>query len=197
MSAFRSADGKQAMRGIPPREMEHFRRTVRAITVHRPMSWAIIYGGKCIENRPYRKPPQVRFLLIHAGATYSKTFEASIREQRRGKPLPPNQSHATGIIGVVRVWDAATSYDEAVSVVGIDGAQWFSGPHGWVLSHPVRLQPIEHRGYQRLWKPSAEAMDNVCKQISESEDGHEMVAARFMPQAVEIQGPANERTSGV
>lgn len=61
---------------------------VRALTVKQPWAWAIMYGGKTIENRTaawsYRGP-----LLIHAGSAWSKrgALDPRVRDAwHRGDP---------------------------------------------------------------------------------------------------------------
>jgi hypothetical protein len=51
---------------------------VRVVTIRQPWAWAIVYGGKDVENRrwrtSYRGP-----LLIHAGQNADPDPEASTR----------------------------------------------------------------------------------------------------------------------
>lgn len=131
---------------------------MKTISIHQPWAWAILHGGKAVENRTwptrYRGP-----LLIHA----SKSRESYERQdagewlQRYGVELPSWDSMAKGaIVGIVdlvgcvntngegqtdrqREWLAAHPYTE--------------GPWCWVLKNPRAFaEPLSYRGAQSLFE---------------------------------------------
>ncbi|MBP8303913.1 MAG: ASCH domain-containing protein [Phycisphaerae bacterium] len=114
---------------------------MKALTIRQPWAWAIIFGGKNIENRSwrtrYRGP-----VLIHAGAAYDP--EVSMP---RGVRAPVRDKlQFSALIGVVELTD----------VVEKSRSPWFQGEYGFVLAKPRPLKPpIRCSGRLGLWTPSA------------------------------------------
>jgi hypothetical protein len=129
---------------------------MKAITVRQPWAWAIIYGGKNVENRPqpwrYRGP-----LAIHAGVRISmrgqqfaplkQAWQAWTAEHGRPDPYWPTGA----VIGLVAVVDC---HEENGCC-----APWGERSVGdrktmhLVLEDPYPLpEPIPMRGGQGLWK---------------------------------------------
>lgn len=129
---------------------------MRALTLHRPWAWAVVFGGKRIENRPW-KPPQ-KFIgeriVIHAGRVFDDEAAAMICELLGLDELPA-PANDEGLIGSARIAGFVTS--PAQMPLTPDQARWFSGPYGWQLEDvkPFRA-PIPCRGFQRLWTVPAE-----------------------------------------
>jgi hypothetical protein len=155
---------------------------MKTLTVQQPWAWAIVHGGKDVENRTqawsYRGP-----LAIHAGARMSDRgmrvvpdIAAAeqlvdlnlIREEMRGALV-------TGaIIGVVELvdvhqavgsgpdgldccesWWAESSYDE-------HGGRTRRDVVHLVLEHPRPLpEPILCRGALGLWTPPADVVEQL------------------------------------
>jgi hypothetical protein len=112
-----------------------------AISVRQPWAWAIVHGGKDIENR---SPAAVRNMghpirgrfAVHAskGMTRDEYISASDFMQRIGVACPPaGELLRGGIIGSV----------EVVEIVSSSISPWFSGPRGLVLrdAWPCALIP--------------------------------------------------------
>ena len=124
-----------------------------AIAVRQPWAWAIIYGGKALENRG---PKAISFMVpltglrcIHAakGMTRDEYEDARAFMHKLGVECPaPADLLRGGIIGTVEV----TGY------VTRSSNPWFFGPRALVLSNP---RPCEFTpatgalGYFR-WKPA-------------------------------------------
>lgn len=131
-----------------------------ALSVRQPWAWALIHGGKDVENRtwstPYRGP-----LLIHAGKTPTTEEDwLLVRERWRwtreyapwlatAETIP--HPHVAGafaygaIIGHVRLVRAERNYP---SEWAADGA-WH-----WVVADPTPIDPpIPCRGQQGLFVP--------------------------------------------
>jgi hypothetical protein len=114
---------------------------MKALTIKQPWAWAIIFGGKDIENRTwrtrYRGP-----LLIHAGAAYRP--EASLPKGVRAPAR--DKLEFSALIGVVELTD----------VVEKSRSPWFQGKYGFVLAKPRPLKPpVRCSGRLGLWTPSA------------------------------------------
>ena len=106
----------------------------------------IILGPKRIENRTWRPPSEVigTRILIHAGKGWDS--EAAGRLSEWYPELVEIALHNRGlIVGSVLV----------TGVVGSSEDEWFTGPFGWTLAHPIAFcSPIASRGMLGLWKPS-------------------------------------------
>ena len=119
----------------------------KAITVHPAWAWAIIYGGKAVENRTwntrYRGP-----LAIHAGAKRSSDQDRAFVErivQGLGVTLPHDLPQGV-ILGVVDLIDCQPYAS------GFADNPWAVGPFCWILARPRPFaEPIEAGGQQGLW----------------------------------------------
>lgn len=121
---------------------------MKALTVRQPWAWALMEGGKDIENRTwattYRGP-----LAIHAaaGMTQQEYRRATDYLQRVvGVPyaaIPKKADLSFGaFLGTVQLADCVTTWD----------SPWFEGPYGFVVKTPRRLdQPIPAKGRLGLW----------------------------------------------
>jgi ASCH domain-containing protein len=111
-----------------------------ALSVRQPWAWAIIAGGKDVENRSwnsrYRGP-----LLIHAARTLDPDGIADL--QARGLE-PPAELVRGAIIGQVRL----------VDVVRDHSSSWAeAGAFHFVLADPVAFaQPRPWRGMPGLFR---------------------------------------------
>jgi hypothetical protein len=117
---------------------------LRVLTVRQPWAWAIIHGGKDVENRAtnivggYRGP-----LAIHAGLDFDRDGRLTLRA---AVDLPQIGSLDYGqIIGVVDLVDV---YVPARPGVPAYDSSWALPDHyNLVLAHPRPLaHPIPHRG---------------------------------------------------
>lgn len=104
-----------------------------ALSVRQPWAWAIIYGGKDIENRSWQAVNhglKMRGrICIHAskGITRSEYDDASEFMASIGVSCPPAATLMRGgIVGTVTVNDVVKDSD----------SPWFFGPRGLVLSDP-------------------------------------------------------------
>lgn len=116
------------------------------LSVRQPYAWAIISGGKDIENRPRSTEFRGR-LYIHASK--AKAPDEQVGEMcelaAEEKGVEPariraryERERALGqVIGSVEIVDVVTESD----------SRWFGGEYGYVLRKPVRLaEPIDLRG---------------------------------------------------
>lgn len=79
-----------------------------ALTFVRPMDWAVIHGGKDVENRVWPAPPRIlgRWIAIHSGLKWDQDYAnmiQRIRAQASRVPEPiPTPWPGGRIIGVAK-----------------------------------------------------------------------------------------------
>ena len=114
-----------------------------ALSVRQPWAWAIIHGGKVIENRSLGSIKAGRMttgrICIHAasGMKEEEYRYAHWRLAQHGVACPrPDMLVRGGIIGRVDVTGIITSSD----------SEWFSGSAGLTLANPEAIDPVPARG---------------------------------------------------
>lgn len=144
---------------------------MKALTVQQPWAWAIVHGGKDVENRTqawgYRGP-----LAIHAGSRLSDRGldhpgyrSAMARQTARVRHVVDVRKAFIGVVDLVEVHVAAdgccdsewaeASYDE-------HGGRTRRDIVHLVLEHPRPLpEPIPCRGALGLWTPPADVLDQL------------------------------------
>lgn len=147
---------------------------MRALTLWRPWPHAILYGGKRVENRPWKPWPQIigENILIHAGVKYDKKGAAWMKD--KGLYIPPEDHWCPlgCIVGMARV----VGYVEKPLVHfhgGIRGREeeilkdpWFWGPVGWILDGVVAFRrPVPRSGALSLWKVEGETLELVQREM--------------------------------
>ena len=115
---------------------------MRALSVNNPWAWAIIHGGKLVENRSWRTRHRGA-LAIHAGRSTRRLLD----EWPHGVAAPrANEFQFGALIGVVDVVDC-------VPLAEVADDPFASGPWCWVLASPRALaQPLPWRGRQLLFE---------------------------------------------
>lgn len=126
-----------------------------ALSVRQPWAWAIIHGGKDIENRTWQAVnhglKQRGRIAIHAakGMTRDEYEESSGYIAKLSGTCPgPADLLRGGIIGSVEVVDVVSRHD----------SHWFFGPRGLVLRNPepcVFIPSVGALGYFE-WKRTLE-----------------------------------------
>lgn len=116
----------------------------RVLTVRQPWAWAIIHGGKDVENRSW--PTKHRGpLLIHAGSAFEPDGYETVKQLATQQPPPAGEIIHGAIIGVVELVECLQDSQSVWAVIG----QWH-----WCLRNP---QPLVHavpcRGKLGLWRP--------------------------------------------
>src|SRR5262245_6221656 len=100
-------------------------KTYKALTVKQPWAHLIVTGIKPIENRTWNTPYRGH-LLIHAGRVFDE--DQQYWQTREGLTFG-------AIIGAV----------DLVDVVREHPSHFFTGPYGWVLKNPRRIDPMTRR----------------------------------------------------
>ena len=114
-----------------------------ALSVRQPWAWAILYGGKVIENRSLgaiksggMKPG---FVCLHAASGMNeKEYRWGLwRLERHGVACPrPDDLVRGAIIGTIEVTGIITESD----------SEWFGGEAGLTLANPRGIEPIPAKG---------------------------------------------------
>ena len=135
---------------------------MKVLSVRQPWAWAIIHGGKDVENRNWRTKFRGR-LAIHAGKQFdiSKAEFEDYREDVYGEPWT---SMATGwLASRIRPMSAASRFGAIVGTVevydcvpdNLCDSPWKADGDGfycWLLRRPVAFhEPIPMRGRLGLW----------------------------------------------
>lgn len=124
-----------------------------ALSVRQPWAWAILFGGKIIENRTrgaIRSGAMVTGPVALHAASGMKEAEyrwGADRLARHGVTCPrPDDLIRGAIIGQVTVTD----------IVDRSDSEWFGGPCGLVLADPLPCTPIPARGALGYfaWEPA-------------------------------------------
>lgn len=134
--------------------------TMPALSVRQPWAWAILHGGKDIENRSGRWWARVKLprgmIALHAssGCTRQEYEQAAEAIAEAGgamvEPLPPlEELPRGGIVGTMRITER----------VLMSPSPWFIGPIGLALADrvPVPFRPCQGAlGFFEVPAPSAE-----------------------------------------
>ncbi|MEW6614015.1 MAG: ASCH domain-containing protein [Thermodesulfobacteriota bacterium] len=125
---------------------------MKALSIKQPWAWAIIHGGKDIENRTWPTRFRGRF-LVHASKTFDMEgwkwiarMEGRLCIQQSIAELPHYKDFLMGgIIGSV----------EIVGCVRHHGSLWFEGPYGFVLADPRPMEFMLCKGSLGFFDVSA------------------------------------------
>lgn len=155
---------------------------MRALTLHRPWSWAIVAGHKPVENRPWAPPRNMIGVpfAIHSGKKWDAEGARFICDRVVAFPVDYYLAHASGaVIGVVTIERVVASREAQghrwmpsdhpchADTLTPDQRRWFSGPFGWVLRDVRRLEvAVPCRGYQMFWSLPAEVESEVLRQLN-------------------------------
>ncbi len=157
---------------------------MRVLTVKQPWAWAIVHGGKDVENRvrslgPYRGP-----VAIHAGlriADGSAWTDPNVEAAMfRADSIPAWSTTLGAVIGVVDLVDAHRSYEcwhkpwkwETADAYNGDFCSSWAMPdhHHLVLANPRPLpRPIPATGRLGLWRPDDALLAAITEQLRPGE----------------------------
>lgn len=146
-----------------------------ALTLWRPWPWAILYGGKAVENRTWAPPSAYigRRIAIHAGKKWDEYGFMDICDElglgTSEKPADGAAMRREGIVGTARIVGFVRDglgyppegrlYPPPVLAAGSWGKSsiesimpWYNGPFGWLLDDVIELlPPLPCKGAQGLW----------------------------------------------
>lgn len=116
----------------------------RVLTIRQPWAWAIIHGGKDVENRSW----STRYrgaLLIHAGSAFEPDGYETVKQLATRTPPQPSEFVHGAIIGVVELVDCLLGFQSEWSIAG----QWH-----WRLDDPQPFDDVVRcPGKLGLWRP--------------------------------------------
>jgi len=125
---------------------------MKAISIRQPWAWAILHGGKSVENRDWVLPRQFQdtWLWLHCGKRVERAAWYDIREIIGADP-PQTADMPTGaVIGVVRFSHSFVTGEPDP----MDTSPWYQGGVGWVVSGAYALStPVPCKGRLKLWEP--------------------------------------------
>ena len=145
---------------------------MRVITVRQPWAWAIVHGGKDVENRTrniagaYRGP-----VAIHAGEAFAtEGFKDPTYQAARNAAGPVVRQvvlNRGSIIGMVALMDVhlSATHEERWNVELERREQcspWAMVDHyHLVFENPRAIDPIPAKGKLGLWRPDAELLARI------------------------------------
>ena len=146
-------------------------RMIRALTVRQPWAWAIIHGGKDVENRTqniagsYRGP-----VAIHAGLAKFEQHNMASHALRAAHGTEVDARILYGaVIGVVDLVDTHPDCTENVEGYGHTPtcSPWaMPDHHHLTLANPRPLsRPIPAKGRLGLWIPDGALQDAIWEQV--------------------------------
>lgn len=163
---------------------------MRVLTVRQPWAWAIIHGGKDVENRSrniagfYRGP-----VAIHAGLARPEQHNMASRAHRaaHGGETPTDLVFGA-IIGVVDLTDAHLSrlargattsgqpmcFNDGTPIGRLCSPWAMTWFYHLVVANPRPLaQPIPAKGRLGLWRPDDELRAAIAEQLHPDQTGGE------------------------
>lgn len=175
---------------------------MRVLTVRQPWAWALIHGGKTVENRvrylgDYRGP-----LAIHGGLAWSEQgasdweVRRAFTSHRLGDPADDSQvwaaeepartdDHFRGcfgaVIGVVNLWAVHQPRPGCCVNRGAPpyGDPWAMDGHWHMCVADARplSEPIPAKGRLGLWRPDAELQGAIEARLGARTSSDEMEEA--------------------
>ena len=139
-------------------------RPMRAISVRQPWAWAILKGGKNVENRPRRDPWRSAVgqrVWVHASLTLGAVGDFQrVKQLVGGKPADDDLTMTPGaVVGSVRI--TGVHIGESKKMGGCDGCSPWAVSGSWhlVLAEPEPLTtPILCRGALGLFVPDLSSL---------------------------------------
>lgn len=144
-------------------------KTIKALSVHQPWSWALVHGQKRIENRTwrtnYRGP-----LIIHASKNRETCHLYGMGDWRKLIPdIRVLRDDEFGCLyGLVDLVDCIPFESlKNYSAMG-ESSDWLAtqkpyaeGPWCWIIENPRSIQPVTYRGRQQLFDVPADLIEIV------------------------------------
>jgi hypothetical protein len=140
---------------------------VRALTVRQPWAWAIVHGGKDVENRTrnlaggYRGPVAIHAGLTDDDAAYDDDMiRQALSECDDGWLLAEEVGTLGAFVGVV---DLDSVHHDSDHGRGHRCSPWAQSDlwHNVVTNPRPLPQPIPARGMLGLWTPTADVLEQL------------------------------------
>ena len=165
---------------------------MRGLTLHQPWASFVASGAKLIETRGWATRWRGG-LLIHAAKKWTRREQEAasqlngslyrrgcgitggmiqLRDRLHRWVIPLGQVVATARLSDVVEMTERLIYEQIDQE--LEFGDWQVGRFAWILKDVVAIEPIEVKGAQRLWIPSAGLtikMNEIKEQHKENEDG--------------------------
>ena len=131
-----------------------------ALSVRQPWAWALLYGGKTIENRTWSTPYRGA-IWIHAPARENREdvekavhLVAQNRKCDHRQAIEHYREHAQrgAILGSMTL-TSCCRLDELDRSDPLRSTPWAIGPWLWLVTEPATRDPWPTPGRLRLWMP--------------------------------------------
>ena len=132
-----------------------------ALSVRQPWAWALLYGGKTIENRTWRPLHHRGRIWIHASQRVNRdAVEEAVRLVAQSWKCNPRQAlehyhehdEREAILGSMTLTDCRR-LDELDQGDPLRSNLWANGPWLWLVTNPVPCDPWPTPGRLGLWMP--------------------------------------------
>ena len=139
----------------------------RVLSVRQPWAWALVYGGKTIENRKWRTRHRGRIWIHAPERENSDDVEEAVHLVAQSRKCNDRQSiehyreHAQrgAILGSMTLTDCCR-LDKLDRSHPLRSNPWANGPWLWLVAEPVaRDNPWPTPGRLRLWMPPRPGRD--------------------------------------
>lgn len=146
------------------------RDRLRAVSVRQPWAWALLYGGKDVENRS-RTTSYRGWLLVHASAGRPHPSEAGAVAELLGRPdLIPllMQTRLGAIVGAIHI---AESHYADECIMDLPELAWCSRwampdrAHWSIDDRRALDDPVDCTGKLGLWIPDPTTLDTVLDRL--------------------------------
>jgi len=134
---------------------------IQALSVRQPWAYAILHGGKTIENRSW--PTQLRgTIALHAGRSMEPDDVAAFFRFIEERGLSGSWLQRNAVDNLPR--GAVVGLVDLVDCVKTSTSPWFEGPYAFVLENPREINPIYCRGAQKFFDLPAEVLSALGQQ---------------------------------
>ncbi len=125
---------------------------MKALSFSQPWLWAVLYGGKRVENRKWQPPIGMidQRIALHAAKSWDKDGVPFLAKMGLADKMPARFDlyAKSAIVGVATI-DRIVSDPKGLPA---DQRGWFFGPFGWILSNIIPLEtPLAATGALQLW----------------------------------------------
>lgn len=127
----------------------------QALSIKQPWAWAILHGGKDIENRDWKTSYRGK-VLIQSGLNIDRPGIAFIEGLLNIK-LPSESMSRGAILGEVEIVDCVSNSE----------SPWFFGKYGFALSNPKAFEPRPCKGSLGFFKPDYSSKYKSTPRIGE------------------------------
>ncbi len=139
---------------------------MKALSFSQPWLWAVLYGGKRVENRKWAPPIRMidQRIALHAAKSWDKNYGPTFDLMGQSARMPQRfdlytKSAIVGVATIDRIITDPKSLPE-------DQRGWFFGPVGWILSNVIPLtQPIAATGALQLWQVPPVLESEILEQL--------------------------------